>query len=81
MFCSFKRFLAVWTVDPSKVVVPNTKTSAVVDNLTPASTYHFRILTENSIGLSEPSEMIQITTQEEGLINILLYKIIPRGSC
>ncbi|XP_065214717.1 cell adhesion molecule Dscam1 isoform X2 [Planococcus citri] len=56
---------AAWSVDPAKVVVPSTKTSAVVENLTPASTYHFRILAENSIGLSEPSEMIQITTQEE----------------
>lgn len=48
------------------MVVPSSKTTAVIEDLTPASAYHFRILAENSIGLSEPSDMIQITTQEEG---------------
>lgn len=58
--------LAVWSIDPAKVVIPSSKTTAVIEDLTPASAYHFRILAENSIGLSEPSDMIQITTQEEG---------------
>ncbi|XKL59015.1 hypothetical protein PGB90_000031 [Kerria lacca] len=56
---------AVWTIDPSKVTVPSSKTTTIVENLTPANAYHFRILAENSIGLSEPSDEIQVTTQEE----------------
>ena len=47
---SFIPLVAIWAVDPAKVVVPSSRTVAVVENLTPASAYHFRVLAENSIG-------------------------------
>ena len=56
----------MWQAQPTKVVVPGTQTVTTVQNLNPASSYHFRILAENRLGLSEPSEVIQVTTQEEG---------------
>ena len=59
-------------MDPLKVVVPSTRTVAVVENLTPSNAYHFRVLAENSIGLSEPSDVIQITTHEEGENSFIL---------
>ncbi|KAL1110142.1 hypothetical protein AAG570_008219 [Ranatra chinensis] len=54
-----------WEAQPAKVVVSGTQTVATITNLHPASSYHFRIFAENKLGLSEPSEVIQITTQEE----------------
>lgn len=69
-------------MDPSKVIVPSLKTTAVVENLTPASAYHFRILAENSIGLSEPSDVIQITTHEEGNLNTVeCFRSASRWFC
>lgn len=65
--------LALWTIDSAKVIVPSSKTTAIIENLTPASAYHFRILAENSIGMSEPSDVIQITTQEEGNFFFLFF--------
>jgi len=48
------------------VVVLPTQTSARVDGLSPATTYHIRVLASNSMGYSPPSELVQITTAEEG---------------
>lgn len=56
----------MWPAQPAKVVVPGSQTSATVQNLAPAQSYHFRILAENRLGTSDPSEVIQVTTQEEG---------------
>ncbi|XP_073994587.1 Down syndrome cell adhesion molecule 4 isoform X2 [Rhodnius prolixus] len=54
-----------WHVTPAKVVVPGIQTVATVASLNPATSYHLRILAENKLGISEPSEVIQVTTQEE----------------
>lgn len=43
-------------------------TVATIPNLKPASTYHIRVVAENRLGRSEPSEVIQVTTQEEGKV-------------
>lgn len=59
-------FLEPWHVTPAKVVVPGIQTVATVASLNPATSYHLRILAENKLGISEPSEVIQVTTQEEG---------------
>ncbi|KAG8222804.1 hypothetical protein J437_LFUL005010, partial [Ladona fulva] len=61
----YKLVSDVWVSQPSKVSVGGGQTTAVVSGLSPASSYHFRILAENRLGLSEPSEVIQVTTQEE----------------
>lgn len=41
-----------------------------VVNLHPATTYHFRIVAENGVGLSKPSDPVTIITSEEGEILI-----------
>ena len=56
----------VWQAQPAKLTVPGTQTTATIQNLNPASSYHLRIMAENRLGLSDPSEVIQVTTQEEG---------------
>jgi hypothetical protein len=56
----------IWQAQPLKLTVPGTQTSATVQNLNPACSYHLRIMAENRLGLSDPSEVIQVTTQEEG---------------
>ncbi|XP_063226995.1 cell adhesion molecule Dscam2 [Bacillus rossius redtenbacheri] len=55
----------MWQAQPSKLTVPGAQTTATVQNLSPASSYHLRIMAENRLGLSEPSEALQVTTQEE----------------
>lgn len=56
----------MWQTNPSKLSVPGTQTTATVQNLNPANSYHLRIMAENRLGMSDPSEVIQVTTQEEG---------------
>lgn len=55
-----------WEKHPDKVMVPGTKTVATIEDLQPDNSYHVRIIAENRLGKSEPSEIIQVTTQEEG---------------
>lgn len=61
-------FTDAWPTQPQKVVVPGSVTSASVQNLRPARPYHLRIIAENRLGMSEPSQVIQVTTLEEGLL-------------
>lgn len=60
-----------WSKHPEKVVVSGTTTMATIPGLHPASSYHIRIIAENRLGKSEPSEVIQVTTQEEGLLSCI----------
>lgn len=46
--------------------MPGSVTSASVQNLQPATSYHLRIIAENRLGQSEPSQLVQVTTTEEG---------------
>lgn len=55
-----------WPNQPAKVAVPGSQTTATIPNLRPAQVYHLRILAENRLGLSEPSQTVQVNTQEEG---------------
>lgn len=55
-----------WPTTPQKVIVPGSVTSASVQNLQPATSYHLRIIAENRLGQSEPSQLVQVTTTEEG---------------
>ncbi|XP_059483764.1 cell adhesion molecule Dscam2 [Neocloeon triangulifer] len=61
----YKLVSDTWTSQPLKLAVPASQTTATVQNLSPATSYHFRILAENRLGLGEPGEVIQVTTQEE----------------
>lgn len=55
-----------WEVDIERVLVPGNQNEAGVFNLRPATTYHLRIVAENEIGASEPSDVVTIITAEEG---------------
>ncbi|VVC29919.1 Fibronectin type III,Immunoglobulin subtype,Immunoglobulin-like domain,Immunoglobulin-like [Cinara cedri] len=61
----YKLVASLWTIDPVKVIVPGTQTVTVIEGLTPATAYHIRVLAENGIGTSEPSDESQAITQEE----------------
>lgn len=70
--------LALWTIDPAKVIIAGTQTSTTIEGLTPATPYHIRVIAENAIGVSEPSDEAQAITQEEGnlcFINIKFFSI------
>ncbi|XP_052126133.1 cell adhesion molecule Dscam2 isoform X2 [Frankliniella occidentalis] len=54
-----------WPSNPMRMAVSGSQASATLSGLSPATSYHVRILAENRLGLSEPSEAIQVTTQEE----------------
>lgn len=49
-----------------KVLVAGHETLVSVMTLRPATTYHFRIVAENDIGTSEPSDVVTIISAEEG---------------
>ncbi|KAI4469263.1 titin [Holotrichia oblita] len=54
-----------WPIQPLKVIVPGSQTSTTIPNLRPSQVYHIRILAENRLGLSEPSQVVQVSTLEE----------------
>ncbi|XP_050461758.1 cell adhesion molecule Dscam2 isoform X2 [Cataglyphis hispanica] len=55
-----------WETDIDRVLVPGSQQNvAGVYNLRPATTYHLRIVAENEIGTSDPSDMVTIITAEE----------------
>ncbi|XP_039283560.1 Down syndrome cell adhesion molecule-like protein Dscam2 isoform X27 [Nilaparvata lugens] len=67
-----KRFLieykiskGTWEADIDRVLVPGQQNIAGVVNLRPATTYHLRIVAENEIGASDPSDTVTIITAEE----------------
>ncbi|XP_026825581.1 Down syndrome cell adhesion molecule-like protein Dscam2 isoform X25 [Ooceraea biroi] len=55
-----------WETDIDRVLVPGSRQNvAGVFNLRPATTYHLRIVAENEIGTSDPSDTVTIITAEE----------------
>lgn len=48
-----------------RVLVPGDASEAGVFSLRPATAYHIRIVAENDLGTSEPSETVTIITAEE----------------
>ncbi|XP_049817554.1 Down syndrome cell adhesion molecule-like protein Dscam2 [Aethina tumida] len=54
-----------WPNQPLKITVPGSQTTTTLQNLRPAQVYHLRILAENRLGLSEPSQTVQVNTLEE----------------
>ena len=55
-----------WEADIDRVLVPGNQNEAEVFNLRPATTYNLRIVAENEIGSSNPSDVVTIITAEEG---------------
>lgn len=52
--------------------MPISESSTLIGDLMPVTTYNIRILAENSLGQSKPSEPITVTTNEEGKSKILI---------
>ncbi|XP_022815082.1 Down syndrome cell adhesion molecule-like protein Dscam2 isoform X1 [Spodoptera litura] len=61
----YKRAKGNWEKDIDRVLVPGDTTEAGVFSLRPATAYHIRIVAENELGTSEPSETVTIITAEE----------------
>ncbi|XP_063908088.1 cell adhesion molecule Dscam1 isoform X3 [Zophobas morio] len=54
-----------WPNQPAKVTVPGSQVTTTLQNLRPSQVYHLRILAENRLGLSDPSQIVQVSTLEE----------------
>ena len=54
-------------------VVHSTIEMAVITGLHPGVTYNFTIVAFNDIGDSAPSNIAAVTTQEEGMLIIMLF--------
>lgn len=62
----FKISKGTWEADIDRMLVPGSQQNvAGVYNLRPATTYHLRIVAENEIGMSDPSDTVTIITAEE----------------
>ncbi|XP_035788145.1 Down syndrome cell adhesion molecule-like protein Dscam2 isoform X5 [Anopheles albimanus] len=61
----FKRSRGSWENDIDRVIVPGDTNEAQVQKLSPATTYNIRIVAENEIGVSDPSDVVTIITAEE----------------
>ncbi|XP_049799922.1 Down syndrome cell adhesion molecule-like protein Dscam2 [Schistocerca nitens] len=54
-----------WQKNVQQIIVDGEQTSASINDLLPAHTYHIRVLARNSLGVSNGSSIITITTTEE----------------
>ena len=61
----FKPTRGTWQKDIDRVLVGGEETIAGVFTLRPATAYHFRIVAQNAIGSSGPSDTITVETAEE----------------
>ncbi|XP_050441202.1 cell adhesion molecule Dscam2 isoform X2 [Adelges cooleyi] len=61
----YKQVASLWPTNPVKVIVAGNQNSVNVEDLQPAIPYHFRVIAENAIGPSEPSDEVQVSTLEE----------------
>ena len=61
----FKPTKGTWQNDIDRVLVGGEETIAGVFSLRPATSYHFRIVAQNTIGSSGPSDTITVETSEE----------------
>ena len=56
----------VWQGVLANVTVPAFRPQATLSGLLPAFAYHLRVIANNSIGVSPPSDVVTATTLEEG---------------
>ncbi|XP_031351172.1 Down syndrome cell adhesion molecule-like protein Dscam2 isoform X16 [Photinus pyralis] len=61
----YKQSKLAWEGGMERVLAPGDQTEAGIFTLKPATTYHIRIVAENEIGSSEPSDTVTIITAEE----------------
>ncbi|CAH1122837.1 unnamed protein product [Ceutorhynchus assimilis] len=61
----YKPSKANWEKNSERVLIPGDQTEAGIFTLRPATTYHIRIVAENEIGSSDPSDTVTIITAEE----------------
>ncbi|XP_042909125.1 cell adhesion molecule Dscam1 isoform X2 [Parasteatoda tepidariorum] len=54
-----------WNGQTSQLIVSSAETSATIRGLTPVALYYIRVIAENSLGKSKPSDILEITTDEE----------------
>ncbi|KFM81636.1 Down syndrome cell adhesion molecule-like protein Dscam2, partial [Stegodyphus mimosarum] len=54
-----------WNGQTSQLIVSSADTSATLRGLVPVTTYYVRIIAENALGRSQPSDVLEITTEEE----------------
>ena len=69
MSCHVSILLGSWDSDVVREMVPGHQAMASVFNLSPATTYHMRVVAENEVGTSQHSEPVTIVTAEEGIID------------
>lgn len=56
----------IWNGQTSQLIVSSAESSATLRGLTPVTLYYIRVIAENVLGQSEPSDVSEITTEEEG---------------
>ncbi|XP_055866242.1 cell adhesion molecule DSCAM-like isoform X4 [Biomphalaria glabrata] len=61
----YKNSTDVWQGVLPNITVALSKQQAILENLLPSFTYHIRVLANNTVGYSEPSEIVEATLQEE----------------
>ncbi|XP_022237469.1 Down syndrome cell adhesion molecule-like protein Dscam2 [Limulus polyphemus] len=61
----YKLLTDFWLDSVMQLIIPGLGSTATLQNLQPVTTYNIRVIAENSLGPSEPSNVINITTQEE----------------
>lgn len=61
----YKPSKSSWDKNSERVLIPGDQTEAGIFTLKPATTYHIRIIAENEIGSSDPSDTVTIITAEE----------------
>ena len=55
-----------WNLNQNHQRVPDTETRVTVQNLSPGIIYQLRIIAENRLGRSDPSPVLEATTEIEG---------------
>ncbi|XP_022258531.1 Down syndrome cell adhesion molecule-like protein Dscam2, partial [Limulus polyphemus] len=61
----FKQQSAKWQKGTSNVTISGTETDALISGLKPASVYNMRVIARNGLGFSNPSEAVEVKTEEE----------------
>jgi len=59
-------FEGSWKDDAKEITASGVDSKAVIAGLLPATTYHFRVMAENSFGKSDFSSYISASTDMEG---------------
>lgn len=57
-----------WNGQTSQLIVSSAESSATLRGLTPVTLYYIRVVAENVLGQSDPSDVSEITTEEEGTV-------------